>query len=55
MAGSLLVIEAESLAAAEAFAERDPYCTAGLYEQREVRAWRATAGPLAQQLAQPPA
>jgi uncharacterized protein len=50
MAGSLLVIEADSLAAAEAFAEADPYNAAGLYAEREVRPWRATAGPLADQL-----
>lgn len=51
MAGSLMVIEAESLAAAEAFADADPYNQAGLYERREVRPWKATAGPLAVHLA----
>lgn len=51
MAGSLLVIEAESLVAAEAFAAADPYNAAGLYDRREVRPWRATAGPLAEHLA----
>lgn len=50
MAGSLLVIEAANLRAAEAFADADPYCKAGLYERREVRPWRATAGPLAEHL-----
>ena len=50
MAGSLLIIEAADLAAAEAFADADPYCAAGLYERREVRPWRATAGPLAEHL-----
>lgn len=47
MAGSLLIIEAADLAAAEAFAEADPYNAAGLYERREVRPWKATAGPAA--------
>ena len=46
MAGSLLIIEAADLAAAEAFAEGDPYHAAGLYERREVRPWRLTAGAL---------
>ena len=46
MAGSLLIIEAADLAAAEAFAEGDPYNAAGLYERREVRPWKLTAGSL---------
>lgn len=44
MAGSLLIIEAEDLAAAEAFADGDPYNGAGLYERRDVRPWKHTAG-----------
>ncbi len=44
MAGSLLIIEAPDLAAAEAFADADPYNQAGLYERRDVRPWRLTAG-----------
>ena len=44
MAGSLMIIEAADLAAAEAFAEGDPYNAAGLYERRDVRAWKHTAG-----------
>jgi uncharacterized protein YciI len=47
MAGSLLIIEADDLAAAEAFAEGDPYKAAGLYERREVRPWKHTAGKFA--------
>jgi uncharacterized protein YciI len=46
MAGSLLIIEAADLAAAEAFAETDPYNVARLYERREVRSWTLTAGAL---------
>ena len=44
MAGSLLIIEAESLEAAEAFAEADPYNAAGLYERRDGRPGELTAG-----------
>jgi hypothetical protein len=51
MAGSLMIVEAESLAVAEAFADADPYNHAGLYERREVRPWKATAGPAAGALA----
>jgi uncharacterized protein YciI len=38
--GSLLVVEAESQAAAEAFAEADPYARAGLFESVAVRPYR---------------
>ena len=44
MAGSLLVIEAENLAAAWARHEGDPYKLAGLFERVEIRPWRATWG-----------
>jgi len=37
--GSLVVIEAENLAAAEALAASDPYAKAGLFDSVEVRAW----------------
>lgn len=50
MSGSLLVVEAADLQAAEAFADADPYCRAGLYDRRDVRPWKATAGPLAEHL-----
>jgi uncharacterized protein len=46
MAGSLLLIESQDLAAAEAFAARDPYRQAGLFERVEIRPWRATVGQL---------
>jgi uncharacterized protein YciI len=45
-AGSMLIVEAEDLAAAQAFADADPYAAAGLFEQVEVRAWRPTIGAL---------
>lgn len=47
MAGSLLIIEAESLEAAEAFHAQDPYTRAGLFEQSSVEPWRVTVGALA--------
>ena len=38
--GSLLVVEAEDQAAAEAFAAGDPYAKAGLFETVQVRPFR---------------
>ena len=45
--GSMLVIEAEDLAAAQAFADADPYKIAGLFSQTEVRGFRLVLGGLA--------
>lgn len=39
--GSLLVIEVEDRAAAEGFAEADPYARAGLFESTVIRPFRA--------------
>lgn len=47
MAGSLIIFEAEDLAAAQAFSRDDPYNKAGLFERVEVRPWKATFGSLA--------
>ena len=47
MAGSMLIVEAEDLAAAEAFHAADPYKLAGLFETSSVRPWRLTVGGLA--------
>ncbi len=47
MAGSLIIIEAEDLAAAQAFSDNDPYKLAGLFERVEIRPWRATFGAIA--------
>ncbi len=44
MAGSLIMLEAETLAEAEAFHAADPYKLAGLFETSSVRAWRLTTG-----------
>lgn len=38
--GSLIVAEFESLAAARAWADADPYVTAGVYERVDVRPFR---------------
>ena len=46
MAGSLILIEAEDLAAARAWHEADPYKLAGLFERVEILPWRATFGEL---------
>jgi hypothetical protein len=47
MAGSLIIIEAQDMAAAEAFSQNDPYREAGLFERVEIRPWKATFGELA--------
>lgn len=44
MNGSLLVVEAESLAAVRAFIEEDPYVQAGVYASVEIRPWRLGLG-----------
>jgi uncharacterized protein YciI len=46
MAGSLFIVEADDIAAVEAFTASDPYALAGLFERVEIRAWRATVGAL---------
>jgi uncharacterized protein len=46
MAGSLIIIEVEDLAAAQAWHDKDPYKLAGLFERVEIRPWRATFGAL---------
>lgn len=42
--GSLVVIEVDDIAAAEAWAAADPYAKAGLFESVEVREWRKVIG-----------
>jgi uncharacterized protein YciI len=42
--GSLLVIECESQAAAETFAQGDPYAKAGLFSSISVKPWRLAVG-----------
>ena len=42
--GSMLVIEAEDLAAAEALAAADPYAKAGLFAEVKITPWRLVVG-----------
>ena len=44
MAGSMIVLEADSLEDAQAFHANDPYKLAGLFDRSEVRPWRFTTG-----------
>ena len=44
--GSLLIVEAETAAAARAFAEADPFNAAGVFASIEVRPVRITIGGL---------
>jgi len=43
MMGSLIIIEARDLTAAEEWQRNDPYMKAGLFARVEIRAWKATA------------
>ena len=46
--GSMLIIEADSLEAAKALLDKDPYAIAGLFAEVEIRPWRWVIGvPLA--------
>jgi uncharacterized protein YciI len=42
MIGSVLIINFDDDASAEAFCEQDPYAKAGLFEQVTVTRWRKT-------------
>ena len=44
MCGSLIVLEVEDLAAAQAWAANDPYAKAGLFESVTLRAWKKVIG-----------
>lgn len=44
MAGSMLVLDVETRAEAEAFAAGDPYAKAGLFEAVEIYRWKKTLG-----------
>ena len=46
MNGTLLVVQAENIAAVRAFVEDDPYVAAGVYASVEIRLWRCGLGPL---------
>jgi uncharacterized protein YciI len=47
MCGSLLIVDAEDLAGAQAFSAADPYTLAGLFERVDIRGWRLTIGQIA--------
>ena len=40
MIGSMLILDFESVEAAKAFCEEDPYTVAGLFSKVEIRPWR---------------
>jgi len=42
--GSLVILECDSQAAAEAFANADPYAKAGLFSSVSVKPWRLSIG-----------
>lgn len=44
MCGSLLIYEADDIAAPQAWAEADPYAAAGLFERVEIRPWNRVIG-----------
>lgn len=44
MVGSLIIIEADDIDAARAFAEGDPYRKAGLFAEVDVKPWRWLIG-----------
>lgn len=46
MAGSIIFMEAEDIAAARAFSADDPYAKAGLFERVDITAFRPTLGTL---------
>lgn len=44
MAGSLVILDVADMAAAEAWAENDPYAKAGLFESVELIEWKKVIG-----------
>ena len=44
MCGSLVIVETEDLAAAQAWAAADPYAKAGLFESVSVTEWKKVIG-----------
>jgi len=44
MIGSLIVLDVENLAAAQAWADGDPYAKAGLFDSVELIAWKKVVG-----------
>lgn len=48
MNGTLLVVQAETLASVRAFVDGDPYVAAGVYDTIDIRPWRCGLGPLSE-------
>jgi uncharacterized protein YciI len=46
MTGSLLIVEAETLAQAQAFSAADPYVAAGVFQSVDIRPFKVTVGAL---------
>ena len=44
MAGSIIVLDVESLAQAEAWASNDPYAKANLFSDVQIKAWNKVIG-----------
>ena len=44
--GSLLIVEADDIAAAQAQADNDPYTAADIFESVEINPWRLAVGSL---------
>ncbi len=44
MAGSLVILDVEDMAAGEAWAAKDPYNKAGLFEAVELITWKKVIG-----------
>ena len=44
MCGSLIVLEVDDLAAAQSWADNDPYAKAGLFSAVTLRAWKKVIG-----------
>lgn len=44
MCGSLVIFEADDIAAPQAWADADPYANAGLFQSVEIRAWNRVVG-----------
>ena len=47
MIGSLIIVEADDLAHAQALHDKDPYKLAGLFESSQITPWRMTLNGLA--------
>ena len=44
MSGSLIILEVDDMAAAQEWADNDPYAKAGLFESVTLRAWKKVVG-----------